>query len=346
MTKYTISLLVGDGIGPELSDCINKILENIHDKSTSVKFDIIKVEAGDNALLKYNSALPEESLRQIKKSQACLKSPVGESAADVVLVLRRHFKLYANIRPSKNYPNVDSISTNVDLITVRENTEDLYVGWEFFSDNDTIISLRKTSREACKKISEYGFKIASKRARKKVTIVHKSNVLRKSDKLFIETAKEVSKKYSDVQVEEMYVDACSMEMIRNPNRFDIVLTTNLFGDILSDEAAQVTGSIGLAPAANIGEGFALFEPVHGAAFDIAGKNIANPTSFILALKMMFEWIGDKYHDMNLINQSLKIEKSVDKLFINNIKTKDIGGKLSTFEFNEKFIRMLDLEGYS
>lgn len=346
MTRYKISLLVGDGIGPELSECINKIIENIHDKSSSLKFEIIKVEAGDSALLKYNSALPEESFRKIKNSQACLKSPVGESAADVVLVLRKHFELFANIRPSKNYPNIDSISKNVDLITVRENTEDLYVGWEFSSDEDTVISLRKTSKKASRKISEYGFKIASKRTKKKITIVHKSNVLRKSDRLFIETAKEIAKKYSEIEVEEMYVDACSMELIRNPNRFDIILTTNLFGDILSDEAAQVTGSIGLAPAANIGEKFALFEPVHGAAFDIAGKNMANPTSFILALKMMFEWLGDKYNDKNLTYQSIKIEKAVDQLFINNIKTKDIGGRLSTIEFNDKFIQLLDREGYA
>jgi 3-isopropylmalate dehydrogenase len=345
MTRYKISLLVGDGIGPELSECINKILENIHDKSSSLKFDISKVEAGDNALLKYNAALPEESFRKIKDSQACLKSPVGESAADVVLVLRRYFELYANIRPSKNYPNIGSISKNVDLITVRENTEDLYLGWEFFSDDDTVISLRKTSRRASNKISEYGFKIANKRERKKITIVHKSNVLRKSDRLFIEIAKEIAKKYANVQVEEMYVDACSMELIRNPNRFDIILTTNLFGDILSDEAAQVTGSIGLAPAANIGEKFALFEPVHGAAFDIAGKNIANPTAFILALKMMFEWLGDKYNDKKIANQSVKIEKIVDQLFRNNIKTKDIGGQLSTFEFNDKFIQILEQKEY-
>jgi 3-isopropylmalate dehydrogenase len=345
MTRYKISLLVGDGIGPELSECINKILENIHDKSSSLKFDISKVEAGDNALLKYNAALPEESFRKIKDSQACLKSPVGESAADVVLVLRRYFELYANIRPSKNYPNIGSISKNVDLITVRENTEDLYIGWEFFSDDDTVISLRKTSRRASKKISDYGFKIANKRERKKVTIVHKSNVLRKSDRFFIEIAKEIAKKYANVQVEGMYVDACSMELIRNPNRFDIILTTNLFGDIISDEAAQVTGSIGLAPAANIGEKFGLFEPVHGAAFDIAGKNIANPTAFILALKMMFEWLGDKYNDKKISSQSVKIEKVVDQLFRNNIKTKDIGGRLSTFEFNDKFIQILEQEEY-
>ena len=345
MTTYRISLLVGDGIGPELSECVNKLLINIHDKSSSLKFDGQKVEAGDNALLKFNTALPETSFSTIKKSQACLKSPVGESAADVVLVLRRHFKLFANIRPSKNYPNIPAISKNVDLITVRENTEDLYVGWEFFSDEDTVISLRKTSREASRKISEYGFNLASKRANKKVTIVHKSNVLRKSDRLFIDTAKEISKQFHDIDVEEMYVDACAMELVRNPNRFDTILTTNLFGDIISDEAAQITGSIGLAPAANIGDKFAMFEPVHGAAFDIAGKNIANPTSFILALKMMFEWLGDKYRDKSILNQSIKIDKAVDKIFTNNIKTKDIGGNLSTFEFNKKFIEILDQMGY-
>lgn len=167
MTKYKISLLIGDGIANELSVCINNILENIHDKSSSLKFEIIRVEAGDNAKLKYNSAFPEESFNKIKNSTACLKSPVGESAADVVLVLRRYFKLFANVRPSKNYPNIESISKNVDLITVRENTEDLYVGWEFFSDNDTVISLRKTSREASEKISIFGFTLASKRNKKR-----------------------------------------------------------------------------------------------------------------------------------------------------------------------------------
>jgi 3-isopropylmalate dehydrogenase len=338
-------LLVGDGIGYELSECVNKILDNIHDKSSSLKFEILKVEAGDNALLKYQEALPETSFSKIKNSQACLKSPVGESAADVVLVLRRYFKLFANIRPSKNYPNIPSISKNADLITVIENTEDLYLGWEFFSDDDTVISLRKTSREASRKISEYGFRLASKRANKKVTIVHKSNVLRKSDNLFIDTAKETSKQFPDVKVEDMYVDACSMELVRNPNRFDVILTTNMFGDIISDEAAQITGSIGLAPAANIGDDFAMFEPVHGAAFDIAGKNIANPTSFILAMKMMFEWLGNKYNDKKLMNQSERIEKAVDNIFASNIKTKDIGGDLSTFEFNKKFIQILDQFGY-
>ncbi len=337
--------MIGDGIGPELSSCIKNILENIHDKSRSLKFDLLEAEAGDNALSKYRSPLPEKSFEVIRNSQACLKSPVGESAADVVLVLRRYFELYANIRPAKNYPNIKSISNGVDLVTVRENTEDLYLGWEFFSDDETVISLRKTSKNAARKIAESAFKIANSRQNKKVTIVHKANVLRKSDRLFIDIAKQIAERYLDVTVEEMYVDACSMELIRNPNRFDVILTTNLFGDIISDEAAQVTGSIGLAPAANIGEKFALFEPVHGAAFDIAGKNIANPTSFILALKMMFEWLGEKYKDLNLTSQASKIEKSVEELFVKNIKTIDIGGSLSTTEFNERFLEEMSSLGY-
>jgi 3-isopropylmalate dehydrogenase len=345
MTTYNISLLEGDGIGPELSECVYSILMNIHDKSSKLKFHITRVEAGDNAKSKYNNPLPDETFDKIKNSQACLKSPVGESAADVVLVLRRYFELYANVRPSKNYPNIPSISSNVDLITVRENTEDLYLGWEFYSDDDTVISLRKISKEASKRIAEHAFRITNSRGGKKVTIVHKSNVLRQSDRLFIDTSKEVARAYPNIEFEQMYVDACAMELIRNPNRFDTILTTNLFGDIISDEAAQVTGSIGLAPAANIGKDFAMFEPVHGAAFDIAGKNVANPTSFILALKMMFDWLGEKYQDGSLINQSIKIERAINDMFIKNIKTIDIGGKLSTEEFNNKFISLLTDIGY-
>jgi 3-isopropylmalate dehydrogenase len=337
---------VGDGIGPELSLCAAEILQYIHDKSARIKFKITRVEAGDNAKQKYGNALPIDTFEEIKKSQACLKSPVGESAADVVLVLRRYFDLYANVRPSKNYANVPSISKNVDLVTVRENTEDLYLGWEFLSDDDTVISLRKISRNASKRIAEHAFKIANSRKGKKVTIVHKSNVLRLSDRMFIDTSKEVSKRFPNIEFEEMYVDACSMELIRYPNRFDTILTTNLFGDIISDEAAQVTGSIGLAPAANIGDNFAMFEPVHGAAFDIAGKNIANPTSFILAIKMMFDWLGEKYHDNDILELSINFEKSIDELFTKNVKTKDIGGSLSTLEFNQKFLNILNDKGFS
>jgi 3-isopropylmalate dehydrogenase len=277
LARYTISLIKGDGIGPEQAAAAKRILETISDHS-STKFAINEVDAGDAALAKHSKALPEFSVNTIKKSQACLKGPVGESAADVIIVLRRMFDLYANVRPAKSYPNIPSLSPNVDLVTVRENTEDVYLGWEFNADENTVVALR---------IAEYSFKTATLRnGKRRVVAVHKANVMRKGDGLFAATCRDVAKKYPKIQYSELYVDAASMNLIRNPEEFDVIVTTNLFGDILSDEAAQIVGGLGMGPSANIGENFALFEPVHGAAFDIAGKNAANPSSILLSTKMM------------------------------------------------------------
>lgn len=330
MTRYKIALVTGDGIGSELTMSAKSILELINDNSKT-KFTIKEVHAGDNALDKFGKPLPDFSVDGIRKSQACLKGPVGESAADVIIVLRRLFDLYANIRPAKSYPNIKNLSNNVDLITVRENTEDVYMGWEFNIDENTVIALRLTSEKASRRIAEYAFKTAMIRKRK-VVAVHKANVLRKGDGLFAKTCRLIAEKYPDIEYSESYVDACAMNLIRNPEDFDIILTTNLFGDILSDEAAQVVGGLGMGPAANIGIDFALFEPVHGAAFDIAGKNIANPSSILLSTKMMLEWLGDKYYDSDVFNQGKNIEDAIVRLLKQNSKTKDIGGTLSTTEF--------------
>lgn len=334
MPRYTISLLRGDGIGPEQTAAAKKIFETISDNS-STKFTINEVEAGDAALAKHGKALPEFSVDTIKKSQACLKGPVGESAADVIIVLRRMFDLYANVRPAKSYPNIPSLSGKVDMVTVRENTEDVYLGWEFNADENTIVALRVTSEHASRRIAEYAFKVATIRNNKrKVVAVHKANVMRKSDGLFAATCRDVAKKYPKIKYSELYVDAASMNLIRNPEEFDVIVTTNLFGDILSDEAAQVVGGLGMGPAANIGEKFALFEPVHGAAFDIAGKNAANPSSILLSAKMMLEWLSDKHNDKDAILQGRRIEDAIVGLLKQDKKTKDIGGRLSTTEFTE------------
>ena len=332
MTRYNISLIKGDGIGPEQADVAKKILETINDNSAT-KFSIQEVEAGDSALIKSGKALPESSTEIIKKSQACLKGPVGESAADVIIVLRRMFDLFANVRPAKSYPNIPSIANNVDLVTVRENTEDIYLGWEFNTDEKTVVALRITSEQASRRIAEYAFKVAMTRNNKhRVVAVHKANVLRKGDGLFTTVCRSVAKNYPKIQYSELYVDAASMNLIRNPDEFDVIVTTNLFGDILSDEAAQVVGGLGMGPAANIGDKFALFEPVHGAAFDIAGKNAANPSSILLSAKMMLEWLSDKYNDKNLIHEARRIEDAIVSMLKQDKKTKDIGGKLSTTEF--------------
>ena len=334
MARYNISLIRGDGIGPDQTVSAKKILETINDKS-STKFAISEVDAGDSALLKHGKALPESSIGIIKKSQACLKGPVGESAADVILVLRRMFDLYANVRPAKSYPNIPGLSDKVDLVTVRENTEDVYLGWEFNADENTVVALRITSERASRRIAEYAFKMAMLRDNKRrVVAVHKANVLRKGDGLFAATCKSVAEKYPKIQYSELYVDACSMNLIRNPEEFDVIVTTNLFGDILSDEAAQVVGGLGMGPAANIGDQFALFEPVHGAAFDIAGKNAANPSSILLSAKMMLEWLANKYSDKNAVAEGKRIEDAIISALKKGNKTKDIGGNLSTSEFTE------------
>lgn len=340
MARYNLSLITGDGIGPELTASAKKILEAISDNS-STKFSITEVEAGDAALAKHGKALPDLTVDIIKKSDACLKGPVGESAADVIIVLRRMFDLYANVRPAKSYPNIPALSDKVDMVTVRENTEDLYLGLEFNVDPNTVVGLRVTSERASRRIAEYAFKTAAIRdGKRKVVAVHKANVMRKGDGLFAATCRDVAKKYPEIQYSEMYVDAASMNLIRNPEDFDVIVTTNLFGDILSDEAAQVVGGLGMGPAANIGESFALFEPVHGAAFDIAGKNAANPSSILLSSKMMLEWIADKYNDKKASEEGKRIEDAIVRLLGQNKKTKDIGGSLTTTEFTDLVARTM------
>ena len=337
---YTISLITGDGIGPEISESAISILESIND-NLDLKFSIKKLQAGDSTLKETGKALPEETLNTIKQSDACLKAPVGESAADVIVYLRRILDLYANIRPAKSYPNMPALRDDVDLVIVRENTEDLYKGEEFDIDDNTSVALRTISKKASERIAKYACIMAEKRAKKrKITCVHKSNVMRKTDGLFARSCENEVRKNSGITFEHMYVDACAMNLIRQPQEFDVIVTTNLFGDILSDEAAQVVGGLGMAPAANIGDNFALFEPVHGAAFDIAGKQISNPSSFILSIKMMLDWLGMKHNDSKCNQVAEKLEKTVFDVFKEGIKTKDVGGEKTTREFTKEILAKL------
>mgnify|MGYP001566709914 CR=1 FL=1 len=336
---YKISLITGDGIGPELSESAVSVINAIND-NLGLKFNVTKLSAGDKALKESGKALPDETVDTIKKSDACLKAPVGESAADVIVVLRRMLDLYANIRPAKSYPHMPALRDDIDMVIVRENTEDLYTGKEF-SLGDSAVALRIISENASKRIAKYAFETAKQRnSMKKVTCVHKSNVMRITDGLFARACTDVSKNYPDILFEQMYVDACAMNLIRQPEQFDVIVTTNLFGDILSDESSQVVGGLGMAPAANIGDNFALFEPVHGAAFDIAGKNIANPSSFLLSIKMMLDWLGTKHKDSKCFEVGQKLESTIFNLVKTGVKTKDIGGTKSTSEFTQAITSML------
>lgn len=325
---YKISVIPGDGIGPEIIECALNSLNSVSERF-KIDFKIIEVKAGDIALKEFGKALPDSTLNQIKSSDVCIKGPVGESAMEVIVKMRQLFDLYVNLRPSISLPNLNSLNENVDLIIVRENTEDLYRGLEF-NAGESAIALRVISKKACRRTAEYAFKMAMKR-KKKVTAVHKANVLKITDGLFVESVKEISKQFKEVELSELYVDACAMNLIRNPEDFDIIVTTNMFGDILSDEAAQVVGGLGLAPSANIGKNFALFEPVHGAAPDIAGNGTANPIAMILSIKLMLEWLSDHKKDEKCLIAAKAVEKAVYDSLKNNMKTAEIGGNKKTKE---------------
>ncbi len=338
---YSLSLITGDGVGPELSESAVSVLDAIsNNDGTGPKFEITPLPAGDGALADTGRALPDDTVSHIKKSDACLKAPVGESAADVIVVLRRMLDLYANIRPAKSYPGMPALRDDIDMVIVRENTEDLYTGKEF-DLGGSAVALRIISEKASKRIARHAFEAARRRdGKKKVTCVHKSNVMRVTDGLFAGACADVSKDYPDVSFEEMYVDACAMNLIRQPQEFDVIVTTNLFGDILSDESSQVVGGLGMAPAANIGDSFALFEPVHGAAFDIAGRNIVNPSSFLLSIRMMLDWLGSRHSDPACISAGAKLESAIFDLVKSGATTRDIGGDMTTSEFTEQVVKSL------
>ncbi|MBS7656733.1 MAG: isocitrate/isopropylmalate dehydrogenase family protein [Candidatus Bathyarchaeia archaeon] len=330
---YKIALIPGDGIGPELTETTMRVMNAVQEKF-GLKLKFIELEAGDTCLEKAGVALPEETVKVIQNSDACLKGPVGETAADVVVKLRMMFDLYANIRPVKAYPTVQCLRNDIDLVIVRENTEGLYKGFEFVID-DTAVALRVITRKGSERIARKAFDLAMLRNNKrKVTAVHKSNVLKKTCGLFAEVCRKVAGEYPNISFNEQYVDAASMRLIKEPQEYDVIVTTNLFGDILSDEAAQLVGGLGMAPGANIGDNFALFEPVHGAAPTRVGKHNANPCSMILASKMMLEWLGEKRHDDVCMKAAKAVEEGVVRALTKGLTVPDFGGNLTTIQMGE------------
>lgn len=342
MTTYKISLIPGDGIGPEQTEATIRVLERVKE-AFGLSLEFARTEAGDECKRRRGSALPDDAIRTLEGTDACLKGPVGETAYDVIVRLRQMFDLYANLRPSRTYPGVKSLDPETDLVVVRENTEDLYKGIEFELE-DSAIALRVTTRKACERIASKAFRIAELRNRKKlVTAVHKANVLRRTCGLFAAACRDEAKRHPDISFEEMYVDAAAMNLVREPAHFDVLVTTNMFGDILSDEAAQVVGSLGLAPSGNIGEEFAIFEPVHGSAPDIAGKKIANPVSMLLSASMMIDWLGDKFGDPNCITGSHALEAAVIQTLAERITTPDLGGNYTTRQVAAAVTERIPLE---
>ena len=334
MSSYKVALIPGDGIGPELTDTTLKVLDAVQERF-SLNLEFVKLEAGDACLRKRGVALPEDTIKAIKDSHVCLKGPVGETAADVIVKLRTMMDLYANIRPIKSYTGVPCTRDDINLVFVRENTEDLYKGFEFMLDKDVAIGLRVITRRGCKRIARKAFDVACMRNNKrKVTAIHKANVMKKTCGLFAEVCRKVAEEYQDVTFNEQYVDAASMRLIKEPQNYDVIVTTNVFGDILSDEAAQLIGGLGMAPGGNIGDNFALFEPIHGSAPTRVGKHTASPCSMILASKMMLEWLGEKYDDEACLEVARAIEEGVSEALRKGLTVPDFGGNLTTLEMGE------------
>jgi len=328
--SYQIALIPGDGIGPELTEATLKVLDAVQ-KRFGLGLKIVEVEAGDGCLAKRGVALPQETIETIRNSHACLKGPVGETAADVIVKLRIMFDLYANVRPVKSYPSVPCLRDDIDFVFARENTEDVYRGLEFALD-DTTIALRIITRRSCERIAKKAFEMARRRNKKRrVTAVHKANVMRVTCGLFAKVCREAAQLYPDIAFDEQYVDAAAMRLIKEPEKYDVIVTTNMFGDILSDEAAQLVGGLGMAPGANIGENFAVFEPVHGSAPTRVGKHTANPCSMILAAKMMLDWLSEQYEEPRYLAAAEAVEEAVVTTLRGRMTVPDLGGSAKTLE---------------
>ncbi|HAD48035.1 isocitrate dehydrogenase [Idiomarina sp.] len=332
-TKITV--IPGDGIGPDIVDSAIKILTKV-----GCDFDYEFVDAGLTALEKTGELLPQNTLDAIKRNGITLKgpltTPVGEGFTSINVSLRKQFGLYANLRPVKSFKGTQARYDNIDIITVRENTEGMYsgLGQKVSEDGSEAEAMSKITRQGAERIVRFAYELAQREGRKKVTAVHKANILKSTSGLFLKVAREIAEEYPDIESAEMIVDAACMRLVMNPEDFDVIVTTNLFGDIVSDLCAGLVGGLGMAPGANIGKDCAIFEAVHGSAPDIAGKNLANPSSVILASVQMLEYLG-------MSEQADKIVKALaDVIESGDRTTRDLGGSHGTTDFTDAVIERL------
>lgn len=329
---HTITLINGDGIGPEISDSVIKIIKA---SGLEINWDI--QTAGADVAAVEGVPLPERILESVRKNKVALKAPVttpiGKGFRSVNVQLRKDLDLYANLRPCKNLPNVKTRFENVNLVVVRENTEDLYAGIERMADKDTAESIKIITRKASERICKFAFDYAVKNNRQEVCVVTKANIMKMSDGLFLESYRKIAENYPQIKKREILVDNLCMQLVQEPSRFDVLVLPNLYGDIVSDLTAGLIGGLGVAQGANIGENCAVFEPVHGSAPDIKGQNKANPTALLLSAVEMLKYIGENSY-------AEKIERALFKTLSQDVKTVDLGGNATTTEFTEKIIENL------
>lgn len=329
---HNITLIKGDGIGPEITDAVVKIIKAV---GVDIVWDI--QTAGADVIEKEGVPLPQRVIDSVKRNKIALKSPVttpiGRGFRSVNVQLRKELDLYANLRPCYNLPNIETRYENVDIVVVRENTEDLYAGIERQVDENTAESIKIITRAASERIAEFAFDYAVKNNRKEVCVVTKANICKLSDGLFLDCARKIAKKYPNIGFREILVDNCCMQLVQNPNQFDTLLLPNLYGDIVSDLCAGLVGGLGIAQGANIGKDYAVFEPVHGSAPDIAGQDKANPTAMLMSAIEMLNFIGET-------TAAAKIKSAVFETLKSGIKTADIGGNASCSEFTNAVVQRL------
>jgi isocitrate dehydrogenase (NAD+) len=327
-----VTLIKGDGIGPEISEAVLKII-----KASGVEIDWDIQTAGADLIEKEGTPLPKRVLDSVKTNKVALKSPVttpiGKGFRSVNVQLRKELDLYANLRPCYNLPTIKTRYDNVDIVVVRENTEDLYAGIERQVDENTAESIKIITRDASLRIAEFAFDYALKNNRHEVCVVTKANICKLSDGLFLDCARTVAEKYPQIKFREILVDNCCMQLVQNPNQFDVLLLPNLYGDIVSDLCAGLIGGLGIALGANIGKDYAIFEPVHGSAPDIAGQDKANPTAMLMSAIEMLKYIGEE-------QPAQRIKNALFKTLEKGFKTSDIGGGCSCSEFTNKIIEEL------
>lgn len=330
---YKIGLLRGDGVGPEVVSSAVQVL-----KEVGFDAEYVEIRAGLSLFKEKGKPIEDEELNKIKECDAVLKGPVATlpgpgTYQSVNVLLRKYFNLYINFRPFENLVNEKYPYFN--FIIFRENTEELYTGaeWNF---NGTSVALRVITKKATQRIANYSFNYALRNNRKRVTVVHKANILKETDGLFRETFFEESKKYP-LQADEVIVDSAAYQLVKNPEQFDVLVTPNLYGDILSDLAAGLVGSLGLCGSANIGDDYAIFEPVHGVALDIAGKGVANPIGAILSSSYLLDWLSEKHNDKNLARYSKIVNSAVKAVLKLKKFTRELGGSLTTEELTKLII---------
>ncbi len=337
---HTAVLIPGDGIGPEVSNAVREVLA-----AAAAPVEFVEHLAGTSALERgHKDVLPEETIQAIRTHKLALKgpctTPIGGGFSSINVALRKKLNLFAAVRPVRNMPGVKTRYDGVDIVIVRENTEGLYSGLENAITEDVVVSMKVATRGACSRIAEWAFRYAEQRGRKRVTVLHKANIMKLTDGMFLHEARQVRERHPKVEYDEQIIDAALMRLVRDPNTFDVILCENLYGDLVSDLCAGLVGGLGVAPGANLGENCAVFESVHGSAPDIAGKDIANPLALLMSATMMLNHLAATRSDEAARKAAVRIKTAYDRALAEGETTGDLGGKLGTKAFAQAIIARL------